>query len=572
MSNQNATPFADIQKGGIIVLPWLSGMTLGGGYDSLTLVPKGEAYDNEKTDLTLKPTSGSSSQTFTQNIRKIENSSQLNNALSMSASVNGSYGVFSGSASATYEKSTEINNYSLYFLINSFVRNSEEQITNYELSEDALSEDGNTFREKYGDYFVDGVVSGGTLYALLNLSTNSRETKEKVTTSMEASYSGSFSIGGKFSSDLSKALKTSGVSFSSKWQSTGASPHWNSNSPHDTVDEIMKSANTFPEGVANGGAPMFAILKPYALLDKAPQKSDSINGQALNAIRQTLTDIYLQAKQILDSVNYALDNPTQFPPDNNQELPKIRQEMTNVMSEVIADNQQLEEDPGKQITLPKMPSLSQIPQRLWGGKLQAIAPPSGIVPTTLRYKLGVTQTDIWQLPASQLKDSTQNYFDTAEKNVVSNLNNAYNFIVLLTSSINALDAGISKVDAQSLVQALSSNVEKYMVELQNNIAQQKAQYASFSGNAKKGELDFIKEVLNPVLWDTTSEGLQYGGVAYWQALKTDVTDPLNTIIGTWSSTGTSKGSEYYSFKSGLWNLQQGVFKDAIEAAYTSVPN
>lgn len=572
MADPQTTPFANVQKGGIIVLPWVSGMTLGGGYDSLTLVPKGEAYDPDHTDLTLRPTSGASSQTFTQDVRKIESSSQLNNALSISASVNGSYGLFSGSASATYQKSTQINNYSLYFLINSFVRNSEEQITSFALSGDALAENGNTFREKYGDYFVDGVVSGGTLYALLNLTTNSRETKEKVTTSLEASYSGAFSIGGKFSSDLSKALKTSGVSFSSKWQSTGASPQWNANSPHNTVDEILKSANTFPEGVANGGAPMFAILKPYALLEKAPQKSDAINGQALNAIRQTLTDIYLQAKQILDSVNYALSNPTQFPPDNDDKLPAIRQQMTDVMSQVIADNNKLSANPSQKIDLPKMPSMSLIPRRLWGGKLQPIAPPGGVVPTTLRYKLGVAQSAIWELPAGQLKDNCQNYFDGVESNVVSNLNNAYNFIQILNSSIAALNNGLTKTVALPVVQELSNSVQENLTELQNNIAQQKAQYASFASNDKKGELDFLKEVLNPVLWDTTSNSLQYGGVAYWQALQSDTTEQLNTIVSTWSADEPNKGSEYYSFKSGLWNLQKGVFEEAIETAFISVPN
>lgn len=82
--NPSKTPFGDIQKNGVIVLPWLTGMKEGAGFDSLSLQPKGAPYDPAKSDLTLQPTSGSSSQTFTQAVRRIESSSQLNDALSVS--------------------------------------------------------------------------------------------------------------------------------------------------------------------------------------------------------------------------------------------------------------------------------------------------------------------------------------------------------------------------------------------------------------------------------------------------------------------------------------------------------
>jgi hypothetical protein len=39
------TPVNDLEKEGVIVLPWITGMKAGAGYDSLTQVVKGDAYD-----------------------------------------------------------------------------------------------------------------------------------------------------------------------------------------------------------------------------------------------------------------------------------------------------------------------------------------------------------------------------------------------------------------------------------------------------------------------------------------------------------------------------------------------
>lgn len=566
------SPFSDLQKDGIIVLPWIEGMEIGAGYDSLTLVPKGTPYDPKLTDLTLKPTSGSSSQTFTQDVQRIENSSQLNDALSVSASVNGSYGVFSASASATYQKKTQVNNYSLYFLINSFVRNSEEQIVKYGLSAESLAEDGNEFRSKYGDYFVEGVVSGGTLYSLLQLSTNSRETKEDITASLEAKYSGAFSIGGKFSTDISKALETKGVNFSSKWQATGASPDWNASSKHNDVDEILESANTFPKGVSEGGAPMFAILKPYSLLSQAPQTSTSINGRALDAIRQTLAGVYLQAKQILDSVNYALTNPSQFPSDKSGDLENIQAEMLKVMQQVIADNESLEKDPTKEIVPPKMPPMDQIPQRFWGGDLTVIAPPQGVVPSILKYKIGVAQTSIWSLPVGDLQNTCQAYLDQVEADVTDNLNSAYNFIQLLSGSMDALENGVNKDAATPVISALADAVSTAKEKWANAVLRQRAHYESFANKNTDNQLDFLEKVLNPILWETTSDSMQFGETAFWASLQKDTTDKLTTIGNLWPVNGESKGSEYYSFKSGLWGMLGGMFHNAMEVIYESVPS
>lgn len=564
ITDVKTSPFADIAKDGIIVLPWLDGMEPGGGYDSLAQIVKGNA-SGDGSDLKLEA-STARSQTFTQDIRRIENTEQLNNSLSVSASVNGSYGLFSASASSTYQKKTEVNSYSLYFLISSFVRNSEQQIKKFVLDQNSLQLNADEFRVKYGDYFVQGVISGGTFYSLLQLATDSEETKEDITASAEASYSGGFSIGGKFSTEIGKAASHKGVNLSSTVSATGATASWNSGQKFDTVDDLLKLASEFPKGVHDGGAPMFAILKPYSLLQDAPKTGASIDSGAINAIRQTITQVYLQAKQILDSVNYALNNPKQFP--EVKDLHTVQQEMTNVMQDVLRINKQLVTDPTKtDIELPKMPSLSLIPERLWGGTLKSIAPPKNqipVVPSNLRFKIGVAQNLAWDLTDKQAATKVNSYLEQVESDITENLSNVWDFIKLLQSDMKALNNELTASAAQSLASNLADKRQTLAEALNIAISKQKAQYESFSNLNTDNQLDFLEKNLNPVLWTTTDP--QYGGVKFWEELKT-VTDLLTTITNSWTPKG--KGSQFFKFQTGMWKQLEQSFHEAMMTLYVN---
>ena len=560
MGEITTTPFTGLQTGGIIVLPWLQGMQIGSGYDSLTQVVKGEAY-GDGTDTTLVSAT-KDSQTFSQDILRIENTEKLNNSLSVSASVEGSYGLFSASASSTFQTETEVNSYSLYFLINTIVRNSEEHIKNYVLDPITLSLAGDDFRDRFGDYFVEGVMSGGTFYVLMQLTTNSQETKTDITAGLEAGYGAeSFSIKGKFSTEIKNASSHKGVNFSSHVGGAGATADFYSQQ-YDTVDAVLDAASKFPASVAAGGAPMFAILKPYALLKTPPASGTSIDIGPIKAIRQTLTQIYLQAKQVLDSVNYAMNNPSQFDAKQLQGLDIVRQNMMDRMNAVIGANDQLKRDPKAKIELPPMPDLSLIPQRLWGGTLTVIAPPSGVVPSNLRYKIGMAKSSAWALDDGDLKTNCLKYLEQVEKDVTSNLNNAANFIDTLTSIIEALDNAIPSKDAKQVVARLADMQGNSAFELATSIDKEIAQYATFSGKSTNPQLAFLELNLNPVLWSTTDA--QYGGVKFWEDLKT-TTDALTTIAGNWQE--NADGAQYYSFKAGLWDLLNQEFKLAQKTLY-----
>ena len=556
----NFTQYLD--KKGVILLPWLDGMKPGAGYESLSQVVKGDAH-GDSSNLTLKPVTRPS-QSFTQTIQRIENTEQLNNNLSASATVEGSYGVFSASASADYLKNSEVNAYSLFFLVKCFARNSEEQIEKFVLSAEARNSSSADFRAKYGDYFVQGVISGGTFYALLQLATDSQKTKEEISAKLDAGYTGTFSISGKFSTDITTASSHEGVSMSSTVKATGIPPQWSTDHKYDKVDDIITAANDFPKGVGEGGEPILAVLLPYALLQDSPPQDESIDIGAIKSVRQTLTQIYLQAKQILDSVNYALKNPRQFTSEDLTGLEKVRQDMVNAISAVEAANEQLKTEPTKPPQLPPLPPLSLIPQRLWGGTLTNIAPPLGVVPTNLRFKMGVARSEAWAIKNPELQAKCLEYLNQVETDVSANLSKAFDFISLLKSSIGALDHELPRTAAMSLIANLVNERETNANALAIATSQQQAQYATFSNKNTNGQLDFLEKNLNPILWGITDA--QYGGAKFWDELKT-TTDALTEIASAWVD--QSKGEEYYSFKEGLWKQLSDLFKQSMITFYNA---
>jgi hypothetical protein len=562
ITDTNATPFQDLEKNGVIVLPWINGMREGVGYDSLTQVVKGDA-SGDGSDLTL--TAVTEAQAFTQQIRRIENTEQLNHSLAVSASVSGGYAAFSASASASYLTESQVNSYSLFFLINTVVRNSEKMVKRFLLDRETLGLPADEFRSKFGDYFVQGIVAGGTFYSLLQLETDSEQTKEDISVSVEAKYDAGFSIGAKFSTDIKNAASHKGVNFSEQHQALGATPAWNATAKFDTPEDILEAAQSFPAAVGQAGDPMFAILMPYALLKDAPQSNSTIDMGALNAVRQSLLDIYVQAKQVLDSVNYALEHPRQFSSDALANLGKVRNDLMATMQQIEAANAQLRSDPTAAIKLPPPVDLSLIPQRLWGGTLTVIAPPPGVVPDTLRFKIGVARREAWSMANADLKEKVASYLDKIEGDVTSNFGNAVDFITSLQSSIRALDNAIEYDAALSIVSSLANARDTSAAAWDAALAEQRAQYETFSSLNTAHELDFLEKYLHPVVWGDTDG--QYGGSAFWRELQ-KTTDGLTTIANAW---GRPRGSgvDYYSFKRGLWEQLRQQFRNAALTLYNA---
>lgn len=161
------------------------GMELGRGVNILSGDVRGVCVTRGEAG---KPSGGQESEL---KIEKIESKDQLRKSMGLDAqaSLTGL-----GSAKASYLNSRDINQYSLYLLVKASVRNSQQLMDTDKVAihPDAVrllqAKQAKRFRERCGDRFVNGLLTGGEFFAIYEISTSSREERKKVEIEAEASY------------------------------------------------------------------------------------------------------------------------------------------------------------------------------------------------------------------------------------------------------------------------------------------------------------------------------------------------------------------------------------------------
>lgn len=571
VTDDRRSDFSDIQQGGIIIVPWIIGMEPGTGYDSLTQKLKGKA-GAVAADLSWK-TVTVRAQTYTSQIRRIESNEELSNSLEISASVNGSYGAFSGTATGNFVKSVSVNSYSVYFLIDSFVQNSEQVLSDFFLDETQRTLSAENFYQKFGDYYVSGFISGGSFLALLEMQTSSREVKDEISTSLEANYDAkAFSIGGKFSTDIKNASKHSGVQLQVHLQEVGVSGASDDLKDGGTVEDLIAAANKFPDRVKDGGTPLYAILTPYSVLKNPPPTRNLINVGVVEALRQEMNTIYMRSKTILESVTYALNHPTEFA-DEKGNFNQIKNKMEEILIKVAKANNDL--NSGQDLDsvrqeIPEMPDMTMIPLRLWGGTRDNIVPPDQVIPSTIRYKVADAYAYLNSLSDEKLRRDIKAYLEQISQNLTANFGNSYDFIVKLSTYMGILIAQpLPNTSRNRLLEVIQGDLDNHRTTWSDAIINQKAMFAEIdtSEREKANQLQVIKD-LNGLLWNTIEA--QYGGSSYWDRMA-GIIDNLKINVSHWDSNTT--GEQYISFKTGEWKLLKEKFQDAMRnIKYSPVSN
>jgi hypothetical protein len=220
------TNLPDNKAGGVITIPWGPGMRAGSGYDYVARTSKGVApgkstfkdqnLGNEFVDVS---------------ITRVENVEELQDYLRVEAGVSGAYKMFGGSASADFVRNVNINRYSIYFLVRAVAICKAEQATPLKLSDKVANLNAEKFRLKFGDHFVSARKKGSVFFALLEMKTDSEETRMAVVASLKASFgdkktSKLASIKGNFSSAVMKAASHQGVSLSMRIIAEGVGPNF----------------------------------------------------------------------------------------------------------------------------------------------------------------------------------------------------------------------------------------------------------------------------------------------------------------------------------------------------------
>ena len=146
----------------------------------------------------------------------IQHTEDYSSAFSTSADVQGSYGSFSGSASAKYmESKTLTTKSSLYFMfyerqLGSVFVNSNAELTSG--AQDILTKDPTKFAQVYGKYFIQGAAIGCQATATVTITAKSEYGKKDLDTTAKANYKDMISASAAFEAHMNSQKSFSHLS------------------------------------------------------------------------------------------------------------------------------------------------------------------------------------------------------------------------------------------------------------------------------------------------------------------------------------------------------------------------
>jgi hypothetical protein len=287
---------------------------VGYGYNSSTLQPLGKVVENDKAYL---DTSNFSGQTVTKILERVTSKSSLYNKLGIDAKASLKYGAFKGSASMSLLQTSSVNSYSDYLLLKVSVINSplilrQSILTNYALAVANASKE--RFKERYGNEFFYGKITGGEMVCLFEFQSNSSTSKKNIKAAVDIAVKTMVAKGSastameKLDSALSETVSTKVYFFRKGDEGQLVS---------NNIDSIAKYADQFPAKVQNNtGKPVVIALlsKPIITVENMPISIKARDYLAFNKQSYFLDSIASQILKIQDAnANYSFvsDNSNQ---------------------------------------------------------------------------------------------------------------------------------------------------------------------------------------------------------------------------------------------------------------------
>ena len=237
----------------------------------------------------------------------VTSSRELTQKMSISASASLNMGDWGGSAGFKLTQSRQINNYYTYALIQVLVLNPPILLRNPRLNPDAigkLSNEGwDAFAEAYGWEYIEGIVTGGSYYALIEIQTKSEQDQLDVKGKIGGFY-GPFGASAEAETMLREIANSTSVNVMVA-QSGGAGDAFET-----TLEEMMEQARNFPSLVVNSPVPIFALTAEYkntVLLPPVPAQNSLVRIQQKNTL-EDLGNLYLKLRDYKANLEFILDN------------------------------------------------------------------------------------------------------------------------------------------------------------------------------------------------------------------------------------------------------------------------
>lgn len=303
--------------------PILPGTYLGRGCDLSSGFNYGEGLEFHPALPVIENGAG---QQVVFDLRQITSTNELMQSLNLTASASFA-GTFSVSAEAKYASQQQINQYNTYLLVSVRVTNPELIIRQPKLKPDAfqlLKDRGwEAFEQQYGTDYLSGLVTGGSYYGLIEISTQSKEEQQTIAAAVSASY-GIFKSSGELDAKLKQAIQNKELKV--KILQSGGS----GDSLEISLEEMIEQAKNFPAMARQHPVPFQGLYEEYSKTVPLPPAigEGSLTKLHRTSVMEELGQRYLEYKDYRSDLIYVLQNLPNFKEYASLEAEELRQKRT----------------------------------------------------------------------------------------------------------------------------------------------------------------------------------------------------------------------------------------------------
>lgn len=312
-------------------VPFTDGMKIGLGYNRLT----GDSLPTPAVQGTsMTSVQDAHGQEVTANCTITEDVENLYKSLGISVDAGGSYMGFSGSAKVNYLNSCDFSSFSTYVIVRVSVKNPTKTIDSPTFSPDAdellVNNNPERFRQRFGDSFISGVLTGGEYFAIYQVTGSDQKEKESMASKINAAFKSplvSANLNVEIKNETEKSKSHLEVICRVFRQGTISTADLN-------AEDIMKSAKDFPLGVSQDKAfPYAVLLQSYDVLKNPNDQFAYVNIQNQQDVLEDLAKKRFEFLALRDDLRYILKFSDDF--TNTDGTPVDRDKLMKDFDEVV---------------------------------------------------------------------------------------------------------------------------------------------------------------------------------------------------------------------------------------------
>jgi hypothetical protein len=290
-------------------IPYHDGMKVRLGYDQLT----GDISPSEAVtgSLSTVPTAMGNRVTF--ECITADDSESLHKALDVSVEAQGAYMGFSANAKVDYASECDSSSFSSYVIVKCTVENAMQTLDNPQFVDDAkeliLNANSERFRQRFGDYFISGIKTGGQYYGIYQIISTSESDRENIKVAVRAAYK---TIGA--SAQLDAAVQTA-TSHSKNHTEVNIHVFREGSLKAISIEpaQIIEDARNFPDEVEGENAfPYSVILQSYTGLKSPNDAYNYIDTQVQQDALLEMSRRRFTLKALYDDLGFVVKHPDDF--------------------------------------------------------------------------------------------------------------------------------------------------------------------------------------------------------------------------------------------------------------------